>query len=180
MHADTIVRQLLRTATPGMHAVRREALLCTVRSALGGSALSVTALGRGLSIRGGEKHDIKRVDRLLSNRHLSDEAFEVYAALARRALAGATSALVSVDWSPLDPAKRHFLLRASVSLDGRAMTLYEEVHALSRFEKRATKRALHPKAKTQAETGDSTDPMGVDGDRVPTADVGEYCPLVRP
>jgi len=45
---------------------------------------------------------------------------------------------------------------------------------------RATNRAPAPSANTQAETGYSSDPSGVDGDRVPRRDVGEYWPLVSP
>jgi hypothetical protein len=32
----------------------------------------------------------------------------------------------------------------------------------------------------QGVTGRSTEPNGVDGERVPTREVGEYWPLVRP
>src|SRR5438034_2120856 len=45
---------------------------------------------------------------------------------------------------------------------------------------RATNRAPAPSAKAHADTGFSTDPNGVEGERVPRRDVGEYWPLVRP
>ena len=45
---------------------------------------------------------------------------------------------------------------------------------------RATKRAPAPRANAPGETGLSIDPSGVDGERVPRRDVGEYCPLVSP
>ncbi len=45
---------------------------------------------------------------------------------------------------------------------------------------RAMNRAPEPRANMQGVTGRSTDPNGVDGERVPTRDVGEYWPLVRP
>ncbi len=35
---------------------------------------------------------------------------------------------ILVDWSDIDPSKRLFLLRAAVSVGGRAIVLYEEVH----------------------------------------------------
>ena len=140
MHAGTILRKFLADACPQMHAGRREAVAATVSSALRGSSLTVTALGRGLSSEGSEKHHIKRIDRLLSNRYLHDETAVLYAALARRLLAGATRPLISVDWSNLDLAKRHYLLRASLSVEGRAMTLYEEVHPRHRFQKATTER----------------------------------------
>ena len=39
---------------------------------------------------------------------------------------------------------------------------------------RATKRAPEPSAKAAAETGDSSEPIGVEGERVPRREVGEY------
>src|SRR4029078_3609367 len=45
---------------------------------------------------------------------------------------------------------------------------------------RAMKRAPEPSAKAQGVTGRSTEPNGVEGERVPTRLVGEYWPLVRP
>ncbi|MBN0989833.1 hypothetical protein JW498_20930, partial [Amphritea sp. RP18W] len=36
--------------------------------------------------------------------------------------------VVSVDWSDLDGRKQYFLIRAAVAFEGRALTLYEEVH----------------------------------------------------
>jgi hypothetical protein len=35
----------------------------------------------------------------------------------------------------MDESKRHFLLRASVPIEGRSLTLYEEVHTLKSKEK---------------------------------------------
>ena len=48
--------------------------------------------------------------------------------------------VIAVDWSDLDGAKRHFLLRASLLIDGRALTLVEEVHTLSGKDKRLSHR----------------------------------------
>src|ERR1051325_10208106 len=45
---------------------------------------------------------------------------------------------------------------------------------------RATKRPPDHNAKAHGRTGRSTEPNGVDGLRVPTREVGEYWPLVRP
>ena len=45
---------------------------------------------------------------------------------------------------------------------------------------RATNRAPAPSARLSALSGESTEPCGVDGDRVPSWLVGEYWPLVRP
>ncbi len=45
---------------------------------------------------------------------------------------------------------------------------------------RATKEPPAPSATSAALTGCSTEPPGVEGERVPTGEVGEYWPLVSP
>ena len=55
-----------------------------------------------------------------------------------------------------------------------------QVPSCRRSMPRATKRALTPSAKLSASTGESIEPWGVDGERVPSREVGEYWPLVRP
>jgi hypothetical protein len=47
------------------------------------------------------KHNIKRIDRLLGNRHLAAEQREVYQALAHRTLGTLREPLIIVDWSDL-------------------------------------------------------------------------------
>lgn len=61
------------------------------------------------------------------------ETPKVYRALARQCLADVTTPLIVVDWSDLTPNLRWQLLRASVAVEGRSVTLYEEVHPLSRL-----------------------------------------------
>jgi len=46
--------------------------------------------------------------------------------------------VISIDWSDLDDRKAHFLLRAAISLKGRPITLYQEVHCNKTKEKPAT------------------------------------------
>jgi hypothetical protein len=38
--------------------------------------------------------------------------------------------VIIIDWSDMDDCKRHFLLRASGPVQGRSLTLYEEVHTV--------------------------------------------------
>lgn len=142
MHAQSIITKILNDAVVQLHGARREALYAAVCSALSGQALSVTALGRRLNSGVDEKHQIKRVDRLLSNRHLQRERMSIYQALARQMLGTCPRPVIAVDWSDLDGAKRHFLLRASLLIDGRALTLVEEVHTLSSRDKRLSHQQL--------------------------------------
>jgi len=138
MKVDTIVKQMIEKVTPEMHAHRRNSLLLVLNSLLTGSAATVTHLGRGLDSSAKEKHCIKRVDRLLSNRFLQRESSSIYQHLAQLAIGQNQRPIILIDWSDLDEYKRHFLIRATLSSYGRGVTLYEEVHDLSTKEKPAT------------------------------------------
>ena len=84
MHALNIVQQLIRSCCPHIHAARLKVLLAAVGAAVRVRRLTLTELGRALIGAERPKHDIKRIDRLLGNRHLTAERFELYQALARR------------------------------------------------------------------------------------------------
>lgn len=137
MNVRTILTNIVSFVTPKMHVTRRKAVIDCVHSLTNGNAATVTSIGRGIHSKAFEKHNIKRADRLLSNRHLLREQPLIYGAICR--LFGTSKhPTISIDWSDLDECKRHFLLRAALSFDGRAITLYEEVHPLSTKEKPAT------------------------------------------
>ncbi len=105
--------------------------MAAVEAALSGSRLALSELGRGLRNRVAVKHNIKRVDRLLGNGALYTETSRLYESLARQCLAGVATPLIIIDGSDLTPDRRWQLLRASVALAGRSVTLYEQVHPRS-------------------------------------------------
>lgn len=74
------------------------------------------------------KHAIKRVDRLLGNRHLQTERSLFYWVMLRALLGPLKHPLILVDWSPIDAAGEFFLLRAAIPLAGRSFPIYESVH----------------------------------------------------
>jgi len=133
MHALVIVQQLLRTRCPHIHAARLTAILAAVAAAVRGRRLTLTELGRSLPGPARVKHNIKRIDRLLGNRHLAAECMGLYRALARRTLGAQREPVVIVDWTDLTADRRWQLLRAALPAGGRALTLYEEIHPLCHF-----------------------------------------------
>jgi len=137
MNVRTILTNIVSFVTPKMHATRQKAVTDCVYSLANGSTATVTNIGRGIDSAAYEKHSIKRADRLLSNANLLREKTLVYGAVCRL-FCTAKHPTISIDWSDLDECKRHFLLRAALSFDGRSITLYEEVHPLSTKEKSAT------------------------------------------
>ena len=128
MQAGTILHKLLIELCGPMHAVRRTALEVVVTSAVRCQRLTVTALGRGIESLAREKHCIKRADRMMSNRHLHAERVQIYGALARHLVGSQRQPVMVVDWSDLDATKRNQVLRASLVVAGRGLTVYEEVH----------------------------------------------------
>ncbi len=133
MHALVIVQQLLRTRCPHIHAARLTVMLATVGAAVRGRRLTLTELGRSLPGPARVKHNIKRIDRLLGNRHLATERLDLYRALARGIVGTAPEPVIIVDWSDLTADRRWQLLRAASPVGGRTLTLYEEIHPLAHF-----------------------------------------------
>lgn len=128
MHTQNIVTQVMQCCLPLMHAARWCALRDVAVSAVNGKALSLVTLALGAPRATSVRHRVKCVDRLLGNRHLEAQRFDLYAALAQQWLTGLPQVLIVVDWSSLAADMQWHWLRASVVCDGRSITLYEEVH----------------------------------------------------
>jgi hypothetical protein len=123
-----------------MHKTRRKALNAVIMSLISGADLSVTSLGRNINSKTTEKHQIKRSDRLCSNPHLQMEMMDIYKSMAKKLIGNKKHPFILIDWSDLDDYKCHFLMRASIAIEGRSLTLYEEVHTLKTKEKPVTHR----------------------------------------
>lgn len=140
MQTDMIVTRLLRGCEPLMHASRWQVLRDAVVSAVSGKALTLTALALGTKRATSLRHRVKCMDRLLANAHLASERIDVYRALAHAWLTDLPQWLIVVDWSTLTADQKWHWLRASVVVDGRSLTLYEEVHARTHLGARRVQR----------------------------------------
>ena len=74
------------------------------------------------------RNGIKRADRLLGNRHLQRDARSIDASLPGLLRAKLAEPLIVIDGSDLKAGQSLHLLRASLPVGGRSLTLYEEVH----------------------------------------------------
>lgn len=142
MHAIRFLHTHLRNTCPTLHAKRLAVLLTAVETVTRYHRLTLTALGRALRSSALVKHTIKRMDRLLGNVRLETERTRLYAALAQWMLTGVRQPIVVIDWSDLTPNRQWHLLRASLPVGGRAMTVYEEVHPLRSLTNRRVHRAF--------------------------------------
>lgn len=128
MHAGAIVERMLEGCLSGLHAKQSASILAAVTAVLRGGILSLSHLARSLESAVAMRHRIKRMDRLLGSQPIHQHRFLVYRALAAHWLEGMNTLLIVVDWSDMTEDQNWHLLRASVVVEGRSVTLYEEVH----------------------------------------------------
>lgn len=131
MHASQVLDKHLRAHCQGTHQRRMDAVISMVNALLRGRVLTVTGLGRSLKGKSSPKHQIKKADRLIGNRHLHSERDTFYQALIALTIGNMKRPVILVDWSDVSDDRASQKLRASVAVEGRALTLYEEVHAQS-------------------------------------------------
>ena len=126
MHASEVLQRCFGSALMPMHARRRSVLMQAVDALVDGRRLTLTDLAR--SWPGAERiaAPLKKLDRLLSNRHLAAETTDLYAAVIRWCIRQPRPVIV-VDWSELDSKGRFHLLRAALAVGGRTLTLWERV-----------------------------------------------------
>jgi hypothetical protein len=130
MHAQRIIQDLLATECPSIHAKRR-ACVAAMTEAGSKGGLSLMGISRVASSATSLRHRIKQCDRLLGNSKLAKERPQIYGAMARRILHRMVQPLIIVDWSDLCADRSQQLLRAALIVQGRALTLYEEVRPLA-------------------------------------------------
>jgi len=140
MHAIRLLSHWLAAHAVIGHRAREAALLKLVRALFNGSKLSLTQLGRHREGAAYEKHHIKAADRLLSNRHLNAERDGIYRAIARTLLHGVKRPVIIVDWSDLEPRRRWLVLKAAVAIEGRALSIFERVYPMKRYNSPRTHR----------------------------------------
>lgn len=148
MHVKLLLSQWLSNHTVVGHRARESALLKLVHALLDGGKLSLTQLGRHRAGTAFEKHHIKAADRLLGNRHLHAERAGIYRAIARTLLAGTQRPVVIVDWSDLEPRRQWLVIKAAAAVGGRAISLYEKVYPMKRYNSPRTHREFLAELKT--------------------------------
>jgi len=133
MQAKKMLHQMLNKNCPQIHEFRLTALMDGVESLVYGQTLTVTGLGRSSLRDISMKHSIKQSDRLIGNPHLYDERFTIYQTVAQRLIGNNKQPIILIDWSDYTYDRSQLLLRASIPVGGRALTVYEEVHPLKAY-----------------------------------------------
>jgi hypothetical protein len=118
---------LHKTFTPVMHKKRISTLSLAVQAALDTQKLSLTGLGREMAHSIQPRSGIRKADRLLGNENLHKERMGIYGILLRSCIGNRPQPWFIVDWSEV-PNTSHHILRIAYIAQGRAITIYEEVH----------------------------------------------------
>ena len=128
MKLKKVLHNQLKIACPDVHKVRLTALMAAVGSAVTEHQTTVTALGRNLKSQSKTttKHDIKRMDRLIGNSHLHQERMVFYRYLAKQLIGEQKHPILLADWSPIPGQEIFQLLRISIPMKGRSLTIYEQ------------------------------------------------------
>lgn len=132
MHAHKLLHKLLRKSLPFIHSTRLSALMDAVESLLIGKKLSLTLLGRNMVSQAKERHCIRKMDRLLGNQHLHKEIRCFYEVINQLVEHHIQRPIISVDWSCVNKRKDWHMLRATLNIKGRGLTVYQEVHPTSK------------------------------------------------
>lgn len=127
MHVIKLLHKQLQK-NGSIHKKRLSSLFDIVETAMQTQYVTLTGLGRRLSSSIKIKHKIKKVDRLLGNKHLQQERVGIYTQLSRRLIGKRKTPHIIVDWSPLAEGSYYYFLRASLASKGRAITIYEECY----------------------------------------------------
>ena len=126
MRTMRILKHLFSNDICSIHRSRLKAVFFGVEALLTGGRLSLTALGRGARGKTAPKHSIKRVDRLLGNRHLHSDIGHLCHAMVAWLLGSERRPVILVDWTLV--GDNHNALVAAIPRDGRALPIYFEVH----------------------------------------------------
>lgn len=128
MHATQVINTHLKKMCQAIHKKRMISFMTLVEACIKGKKLSVTGLGRAIKNTVYEKHNIKRADRLMGNLALNQERGLLYKIMGKWIIGNQKNLVILIDWSDLSADRSYHLLRASLPVGGRALTLYDEVH----------------------------------------------------
>jgi hypothetical protein len=148
MQARGLLHTLFSKTLGFMHSKRLSSLLDAVEALLIGKRLSLTYLARHLQNSIKERHCIRKMDRLLGNKHLHKEIKDCYHAHSLLLVNKIQAPVISIDWAATDKRKDWHILRATLNIEGRGYVLYQEVHPYNKVNSRKIQNIFLDKLKS--------------------------------
>lgn len=138
MRCIEVLHSYIKKSCLKIHKKRLELLFQAAEGVIKGKAITVTSIGRNIESDTSVKHDIKRIDRLVSSPFLMKDKQHFTRAIIKKLLPDKPSYLpIIVDESVLDSKNERKLIRFSLALNGRPFTLYETVFLNGAFKTQA-------------------------------------------
>lgn len=128
MQQMTLLHKKFSKELPFIHKTRLNCLMSTCITASTSNTLFLTGLGRRALSATKTSSNIEKVNRLLGNKHLHLERMAFYASMSSQLIPRWMSPWIHIDWSCINSTTNLYLLRASLSVKGRSIVVYEECH----------------------------------------------------
>lgn len=128
MQVVKLLHNMLKKKLNFIHSVRLSSLMSVVHTATTTNKLYLTGLGRNIINKCKTGSNIQKVDRLVGNKHLHQERHYFYQAMLSNVIKENSTPWIHIDWSCINSVTNLYVLRASVSMTGRSIVVYEESH----------------------------------------------------
>lgn len=142
MQLMRLLHKLFKKELPSIHKTRLQNLFDACKSAITSNKLYLTGLGRELSNKNKTSSNIQKIDRLLGNIRLSNEKNDFYKVMISYLIAEYSSPWLHIDWTCINAVTNLYVLRASLSMSGRSIIIYEECHPKKNENNHATHKAF--------------------------------------
>jgi hypothetical protein len=147
MHVLSLLHKTFKEQLPHAHLNRLNSLMTACSAAVSTNQLHLTGLGRSISNTNKESSNIQKVDRLLGNGLLQGERASLYKVMRSYLLTQGSSPWIHIDWSCINSTTHLYVLRASLSMKGRSVVLWEECHPKKNENNHATHKEFLNKLK---------------------------------
>ncbi|MCH9712601.1 MAG: IS4 family transposase [Proteobacteria bacterium] len=128
MQLIKLLHKILQKELSSIHKARLNNLLSACSTAVGTNKLSLTGLGRELKNKNQTNSNIQKMDRLLGNVHLQNERNHFYQFMIGYLIKEKSTPWIHIDWTCINSTTNLYVLRASLSMSGRSIVIYEECH----------------------------------------------------
>jgi Transposase DDE domain len=142
MHLMQLLHKTFASKLTTIHKTRLKNVLEASSTLIKVNKLTLTALGRHLPNKAKTRSNIKKIDRLLSNSLLQREAVEIYKLMISYLIEDESQPWLHIDWSCVCSLTKMYVLRATLSMQGRSIVIYEEAHPKKKENNHAVHKAF--------------------------------------
>ena len=148
MHLFALLHKTFEEQLPKVHLTRLNSLMTVCATAASENKLYLTGLGRAISNSNKESSNIQKVDRLLGNGALQAERDSFYKVMQSYVIQKYSSPWIHIDWTCINSTTNIYVLRASLSMKGRSIVIFEKSYLKKMENNHATHKEFLNKLKS--------------------------------